>query len=385
MEQLTIEIIIGSHPFFALLSPDEVKSLAQLFKEKHVKLGEIITNEGDMIDYVYLIGSGFAEVRRESISKIYKGEVKVARLGKGEGIGLIETGLFSKTGFRSASVYALTDMLLFQINISDLTQFIKSTNRYAHFTKSTADILKIHLLKQVTAFKKLSNEAVSYLLKNIKSISYLAGEYVFHEGEKGTDCYLIEKGKIDIRRLDKESKTEKTICTLNPGMMFGEMAVLTHAVHRNASAVANDDCQLLALNKKIILNVLQENHVIDAMIEFLTLNIEPKINPDVQLIATTHHDGSEIFALKNKITNEILYLDSLEKELWEELNTHQTLNTILNRYSKKFNKEESQSLKSFLLKLIKIDFIKSSSVPVIYKKIPFYKNWVMNIKKLFRH
>lgn len=382
MEKLSIESAIASHPFFTLLLPNEIQSLAQYFTEQHYKPGDIIAKEGAVIDYIYLIASGFAEVSKGSIIKNQPGQVKIAKLAKGSGIGLMETGLFSKTGFRTANVIAITDLILYRINVNDLTKFIKSTNRYACFSKCTAYISQIHLIKRVTTFQKLSNKAISYLVNKIKPVTYKAGQYIFREGEVGSECYLIEKGSVDITRIDKQIHAETSICKLYSGALFGDMEVLTNAMHRTLNALAVEDCQLLVLDKKHILHVMDEDRELNT-IDFSTLSTGLKINSNIAIKKSTNADKAELVELTNMENNETIYLDPLELQLWNELSANSSLDNIINKYSAKFSEEESQSLNNFLLKLLKLEFVKSSSIDIVYKKLPFYKRWLIGIGNLF--
>ena len=64
-----------------------------------------------------------------------------------------------------------------------------------------------------------------------------AGEYVFREGDLGTEMYIINEGKVEI--LNQVGDEEQLLAVLEKGDFFGEMSVLED-LPRAASARAAD-------------------------------------------------------------------------------------------------------------------------------------------------
>jgi CRP-like cAMP-binding protein len=75
---------------------------------------------------------------------------------------------------------------------------------------------------------------------------YKKNSMVFAEGEPGNELFIIQKGSVTIAKIVDEN--EVLLAVLKPGDIFGEMALL-EAKPRNASAVAYEECQLLAVNR----------------------------------------------------------------------------------------------------------------------------------------
>jgi Cyclic nucleotide-binding domain/FHA domain len=71
------------------------------------------------------------------------------------------------------------------------------------------------------------------------------GEFVFREGELGTEMYIINEGKVEI--LNQVGDEEQVLATLEKGDFFGEMSVLED-LPRAASARAATDVRLLQIN-----------------------------------------------------------------------------------------------------------------------------------------
>jgi CRP-like cAMP-binding protein len=100
------------------LTDNELAELASLFTEVKVAAGEIIVKEGDPVDSVYLIAVGSAEVKHIAINGGKTGSTAVAILGAHDAIGLNETGFYSLSGKRTATVVATTDMILFRLSVA---------------------------------------------------------------------------------------------------------------------------------------------------------------------------------------------------------------------------------------------------------------------------
>lgn len=102
---------IIKQPVFSQLTQEEINTLVDLFAETHFKAGDTIVTEGEPVDSVYLIVQGEAEVRQVTLDK---GETHIqvlATLNSGDSVGLKETGFYSLSGIRTATVVARSDMV----------------------------------------------------------------------------------------------------------------------------------------------------------------------------------------------------------------------------------------------------------------------------------
>ncbi len=84
-------------------------------------------------------------------------------------------------------------------------------------------------------------------------VIYKKGEIIFLEQEKGEHFYLIEKGKVKISHIDKD--TEIIVAVLRENEFFGEMSILNQ-VCRNASAFAYEDVRVLILEQDTFMKEL---------------------------------------------------------------------------------------------------------------------------------
>lgn len=78
------------------------------------------------------------------------------------------------------------------------------------------------------------------------AVHYEADDLIFCEYEPGDSFYLIQEGRVEILKILGD--IEKTVDILQPGEIFGEMAILDDSP-RSASAVAVDRVKALQFNK----------------------------------------------------------------------------------------------------------------------------------------
>ena len=86
--------------------------------------------------------------------------------------------------------------------------------------------------------------------------TYHNGEIIFCEYEPGDTFYLIHSGQVQIMKIMGD--IEKTIDVLEPGEIFGEMAILEEAP-RSASAIAMGKVVALEFNRANFTILMQGN------------------------------------------------------------------------------------------------------------------------------
>jgi CRP-like cAMP-binding protein len=82
------------------------------------------------------------------------------------------------------------------------------------------------------------------------------GTVLFHEGDSGEDMYIIQSGKVAIKK--KVPHGETTLAVLEKGDFFGEMAVLER-MPRSASAEMLEDGDLIVIGSEIFGDMIKSN------------------------------------------------------------------------------------------------------------------------------
>jgi len=81
----------------------------------------------------------------------------------------------------------------------------------------------------------------------MESRTYRIGTKIFSEGEPGDQAYLIKSGQVKITKTAKDD-TPRTIATVKPGHIIGEMALIDNQP-RAASAVVLEPTEVLVISK----------------------------------------------------------------------------------------------------------------------------------------
>lgn len=92
---------------------------------------------------------------------------------------------------------------------------------------------------------------------------YKTGEQVFAENDEPDFIYFVKSGRVSVT-IQKFTVSEK-IATLGPGDYFGELAVLV-GERRTATVTADEDSELLQVDKAEFLEFLKSNPELEAQI-----------------------------------------------------------------------------------------------------------------------
>ena len=82
-------------------------------------------------------------------------------------------------------------------------------------------------------------------------LSYPAGTVIFNKGEQAQTTYIVKNGEVEIKVGDRVIETH------GPGSLIGEMALIDNSP-RSASAFAKTDCQLVAIDERRFLFLVQQ-------------------------------------------------------------------------------------------------------------------------------
>jgi 6-phosphofructokinase 1 len=93
-------------------------------------------------------------------------------------------------------------------------------------------------LKAVGPFRDLSDQEINLLAALANRMEYETGESIFQAGDMGTSLFIIEEGLCHLEIAGR------TVKHLNPGDLFGEIAVID-TLPRTASVRAAQTCRLL--------------------------------------------------------------------------------------------------------------------------------------------
>ncbi len=113
-------------------------------------------------------------------------------------------------------------------------------------------------LDAVEIFTPLSDGAHQSMAGSSHVHFYPRGETILRRGDDGRSMFVIHEGTVSIRIPDGESRELKEVASLQAGMFFGEMSVLT-GQSRSAYAVAVTDVVLIEIGKEALEPILRDH------------------------------------------------------------------------------------------------------------------------------
>lgn len=113
----------------------------------------------------------------------------------------------------------------------------------------------ISFLQSVPLFHKLPAREVQRLAKDCQRRSFEEGTFIFYEGQQGTTCHIILRGKVRVFTIGEDGK-ELAMRLLGPGEIIGEMA-LFEDLPRSANVIALEWTETIELDRAILLEFLR--------------------------------------------------------------------------------------------------------------------------------
>ncbi|PWA27046.1 hypothetical protein CCH79_00020564, partial [Gambusia affinis] len=111
------------------------------------------------------------------------------------------------------------------------------------------------IVSKVPLFQGCDRQMIFDMLKSLRSVVYLPGDYVCKKGEVGREMYIIKAGEVQV----VGGPNERTVfATLRAGSVFGEISLLAvgGVNRRTANVIAHGFANLFILDKKDLNEIL---------------------------------------------------------------------------------------------------------------------------------
>jgi CRP/FNR family transcriptional regulator, cyclic AMP receptor protein len=115
---------------------------------------------------------------------------------------------------------------------------------------------KRQIFERHSLLGKLSRDEIDTLLHYARVERYPAGHEIFAKGDPGQSMMAVLRGSLKMSSVSPEGK-EIVFNIMNAGDCFGEIALLDGEA-RSADAVAMTDCELLVLNRRDFMPILEK-------------------------------------------------------------------------------------------------------------------------------
>ena len=204
--------ILRKIPLFASLPPDEIKYLASRLIPYECQEGDILFHEGSWEDEFYILLEGTVEILKSA------GTPDELSLGVRKAISLLgEMSLFSRDGYRTATVRSLTALILFKMDRAEFDALLHRQPQLAY------DLVRL-------LSKRLEDSENLTILELKEKNERLRSAY---RELKAAQKQIIEKEKME-HELELSSQIQQSILPQSlpkrRGFDFGARMIPAHAV-----------------------------------------------------------------------------------------------------------------------------------------------------------
>lgn len=112
----------------------------------------------------------------------------------------------------------------------------------------------IAILERVPNLRLLGRDALRVLAIGAETRYVDEGDVLFYAGDKADSAYLIQEGSFQLLQ-DGQSAREEA--TAHPGTLLGELALISPATARPATAVARGPSAVIRISRSLFLKTLQ--------------------------------------------------------------------------------------------------------------------------------
>jgi CRP/FNR family transcriptional regulator, cyclic AMP receptor protein len=115
---------------------------------------------------------------------------------------------------------------------------------------------EVRVLSRAETLDPLSDEDLRGLLKRSRDINLDSGEIFFTPEDTSEKLFILKKGRVRIFKASNER--ELTLAEIEPGMIFGEMALTAQRI-RGSYAQAIEPSVLISISRTDLEHIIEEN------------------------------------------------------------------------------------------------------------------------------
>jgi len=116
---------------------------------------------------------------------------------------------------------------------------------------------RMTLLQSLPLFQNMSDDTLQHVAGSFHRRRFEAGEVIFYQGDSGSTCHVIVKGRVRVFVTGKDGQ-ELSVRILGWGEIFGEMA-LFEDLPRSASVEALEETHTLELYRETLISCLRRS------------------------------------------------------------------------------------------------------------------------------
>ena len=149
---------------------------------------------------------------------------------------------------RESTAMACGESILLAVDAQSIKKIIASSTRTNEMLNNAFLQRKMrNNLRSIPIFTRLNEEIFNEIVDVVNVVQTKKGDVIFKQGDTGDALFMIRKGDVSVYRT--MNKKDELISLLAEGNFFGEMALVL-GEPRNATVIANNNCELLKIEKK---------------------------------------------------------------------------------------------------------------------------------------
>jgi CRP-like cAMP-binding protein len=233
--------LLSKVPLFFGISPAQLKKVADSMEVMLAAAGQIIIEQGDTGDEMYVVETGKLEA--SVITKDGKRLGVVKEYTSGTFFG--ELALLSDAGtLRSATVTAAVRSGLLILRRESVADMLQKGGLY-------------RTLGTVPLFAGLDHTKLHKIATSLVKRHVARGRVVIKQGDSGDEMFVVESGRLEASVVTPEGKDIGVVKTYGGGEYFGELALISDEP-RSATITATDEGTLLVLQRAVVTELLQD-------------------------------------------------------------------------------------------------------------------------------
>ena len=119
----------------------------------------------------------------------------------------------------------------------------------------------LHTIQRANILSSLNQDELARIYMYMKKMNYNSGENIIVEGNNGVGLFIIEKGRVAVRKRRGNTSEFVELGILSEGDHFGEISAL-YDMPATANVVSIENCTLLFISSQDLKTILiRENHI----------------------------------------------------------------------------------------------------------------------------
>ncbi|KAM9727998.1 cGMP-dependent protein kinase 2 [Menidia menidia] len=213
---------IMSNDFLKKLEPQHMREMVDCMYEMVYVEGELIIQEGDAGNHLYVLAEGLLEVLQNG--------KRLGEIRPGTAFGELAILYNCK---RTATVKAVLQSHIWTLDRQTFQAIMMQTTQAKHEEYFS-------FLRSVSLLRDLPEEKLTKIVDCLEVDYFEKGEYIIREGEEGNTFFIIAKGEVVVTQSTEGFVKPQEIKTLGVGDYFGERALISEDV-RSANIICNEN------------------------------------------------------------------------------------------------------------------------------------------------